>query len=138
MVEPESIIQDMHTEVTVVSWPAILKLEGDSELTYFASQAQWNDSDDVHQAIYSDEDMLIDVTGKIFKLLEQPTQASLSMPEPVPSSSTIQLRSDNTSLYLDQICDLIKLHQSCIGDCCIAKISFPSIKHAIQSLAPAK
>lgn len=50
----------------MILWPAIIKYEGESELTFVSSESEWQCDVDLHFFSYEDDDVLIDSTGAIY------------------------------------------------------------------------
>ncbi|USH04578.1 DUF4144 domain-containing protein [Grimontia kaedaensis] len=103
-------------------WPAILKLDGDDELLFIASQSQFED--EATDMIFSDEDMLIDSEGTCF-LLSMKSQKILLVPH------TKQFDAIEVSA-------LVQAHEFCKAEVCLTKIHFPTVREAIAALAPFK
>ncbi|EOD80025.1 hypothetical protein D515_01160 [Grimontia indica] len=103
-------------------WPAILKLDGDDELLFIASQSQFED--EATDMIFSDEDILIDSEGASFLLSMESRQISLA-------PHTKQFDAIEVSA-------LIQTHEFCKAEVCLTKIYFPTVKEAIAALAPFK
>ncbi|MBV7262504.1 hypothetical protein KCG43_10910 [Photobacterium sp. WH24] len=105
----------------MVVWPAVLKYEGDQELSVVADRHTWESDSDLHCFGFQPGDALIDSAGQVFRLLSlRPGDTSLE--------KTVQ------TMRLDEIVEIIKAHQSCLGACCAAKVSFASVAEAISAL----
>lgn len=105
----------------MVTWPAVLKFEGDPELLYVASQSDWNTDKYAHAIIHGEGDILIDSEGSVFSLVGL-------------NDGVLSFQASEIILDLSEMIDLIKAHQANLGSCCIAKISFRSFAEAVQSV----
>lgn len=103
----------------LVSWPAIIKFDGDAELTFIRDQADWEQNAEYHHFQYQAGDTLIDSTGQLFSLTAQ--AVGYALPEPV-----------RHILSFEDIVTLVRAHAAQTGTCCIEKISAPSIKDVIE------
>jgi hypothetical protein len=110
----------------MVNWPAIIKYAGDDELSFVQSLEELNKRPDLRGSTFNPGDVLIDATGKVYR--------------PHNGSSRIEFqRESGEILTLDAVVDLVRRHASICGECCIGKISAPSITEAIalvRDLAP--
>ena len=106
----------------MISWPAIIKYHGDDELTYVATEAEWNNDADLSAYAYDDNDTLIDNNGGIYQLN-------------IRVSDSIIPRSTNNTISLYQLIKLVQIHAALHGECCIEKIVFKSITEGIQLVA---
>ncbi len=101
--------------INSVQWPAIIKLHADDELIYIANAAQFINDDALRQMHVNDLDMLIDSSGAVYQM--HPGQ-------------TLQLIPAGATLNLDEIEQLLRLHLSCHGACCVSKFHSSSIHQA--------
>lgn len=102
---------------SAVVWPAIIKCRDDEELTYVDSLQQWSTDPDCAAKNFQVNDLLIDSEGAVYSLVQL---ESTPLPE----------KPDRLSL--DQVLELVKLHASVCGQCCVSKMGAPSIAAAIQ------
>ena len=102
-----------------VSWPAIIKIDGDAELTFIRDQTAWEQNSGHHHFRYRSSDALIDSSGSLYSLTTQVNGYAI----PEPSSCT---------LTLEDVATLVRAHAVQANACCIEKISAPSIKDIIQ------
>lgn len=102
----------------MITWPAILKYDGENELVFIANQAQWNKDPDLFYYAYESDDLLLDSKGVIYKL----DQIKENYVTPV---------STNRMASLSEMEEMLKSHMSELGHCCIAKIAITSIQEAI-------
>ncbi|CZF86174.1 DUF4144 domain-containing protein [Grimontia marina] len=100
-------------------WPAILKLEGDDELIFIASQSQLEG--EVTDMIFSNEDILIDSEGASFLLSMENRQISLFR--------------HTQRFNAAEVSGLIQAHEFCKAEVCLTKIHFPTVREAIAALA---
>ncbi|MCB4810958.1 DUF4144 domain-containing protein [Methylovorus menthalis] len=101
-----------------IHWPAILQFDGQPELAYIGSLAEWQAASDLQLHIYHARDRLIDADGAIYTL----TPRAQHRVSPQPSSQ---------SLSLDEVLELVRAHLAREGHACIAKLYAPSIAAAI-------
>lgn len=105
----------------MVVWPAVLKYEGDQELSVVADRHSWESDADLHCFGFQPGDVLIDSTGQVFRPVSlRPGETCLEMSQ--------------KTMRLDDVVELIKAHQSCLGACCAAKVAFGSVAEAINAL----
>ena len=103
----------------MVSWPAIIKYSGDSELIYISDQVEWENDIDLHSSEYEETDYLLDSSGEIYTLLEK-------------ESFFINPKPNGDSKSLKEILGLVKAHATQQGSCCVAKLYAPSIIEAFK------
>ena len=102
-----------------VSWPAIIKIDGDAELTFIRDQTAWEQNSGHHHFRYRSSDALIDSSGSLYSLTTQVN--GYAIPEPASRTMT-----------LEDIAALVRAHAAQANACCIEKISASSIKDIIQ------
>ncbi|MGV2988139.1 DUF4144 family protein [Vibrio sp. E150_011] len=108
----------------MIQWPCLLKLEGDDELIYLASEPHFfMESRDL---IWSDDDVVVDSVGACFTLCASSSDSS-------PDS--VALQKCNQTVSLEEVTQLIQAHEFCLAEMCLTKIQFPSIFAAITSLS---
>ena len=102
----------------MVSWPCLLKLEGDDELIYLNTKQDL--ITECTELIFSDDDYVIDSSGVsyIIKL----------------SLGKLTLANNQSLFNLEQVTDLIRSHEFNKAEVCLTKIYFETILQAIQSL----
>ena len=105
-----------------VSWPAIIKIEGDAELIFIRDLNQWEQDDEHHHFVYRDNDRLIDATGELYTL--RPRENGGAVPQPA-----------NRTMTPEEIAGLVRAHAAQVNTCCIEKITAPSIKELIELVA---
>lgn len=104
----------------MITWPAVLKLEGDDELIYFDSEQVC--MNEVKQLILSNDDHLIDSQGHVFAVQ-------------VGIENQLGLVATGKIYTLDDITQLIQNHEFNAAQVCITKIVFTSIEQAIAALS---
>ncbi|MCG9676727.1 DUF4144 domain-containing protein [Vibrio sp. Isolate24] len=112
------MIDTINHENNEIQWPAFLKLEGDNELVYLASQDML--FRELESLILDTNDLVIDSAGRCFQLASD--------------SETIGLNMTPKTYDLTEITDLIQAHAFSKAQVCIIKIQFDSIHAAIDSL----
>lgn len=101
----------------MINWPAVLHYRGDNELVFIAGQSQWDNDAELSGGRYDPDDRLIDSTGRIFRFAVQ--------------EQGITLVHSEQSVSLDEFVELVRLHMSAVGLCCVAKFSAASIAEAV-------
>ncbi|MEZ8120548.1 DUF4144 domain-containing protein [Vibrio splendidus] len=103
----------------MISWPSLVKLDGDDELIYVASEHEFRA--ECSDMILSEEDYLIDSVGDSYSLQSSSNQLSLAK------------RPERYST--ENVTKLIRNHEFQKAEMCLMKIHFLTIEEAIQSLA---
>ena len=103
----------------MIIWPVLVKYEGDSELTFVASESQWHSDADLSLYSYEAQDMLIDAKGVIHRLNQQ-------------INNCVSPIATNRSLSLAAVIELVKAHMSQLGFCCVSKLSAATIEQVIN------
>ena len=106
----------------VADWPAVIKYEGDDELTHIGSDAEWKRDAESYLYRHDGDNVLIDSGGRVFRL--ERTHAG-----------TVNADDTGTSIQLDDFIRLVRIHASSSHRCCIEKISFRSIAEGIDLVA---
>lgn len=107
-------ISELHQSV---EWPAIIKLDGDDELIYVADANAFLTDNFLQQTHFCKQDRLIDCSGKVYHL---------------DNNST--LTPTNDLLNLEEVEELLKLHLSNQGTCCVSKFHANSIREALMNV----
>lgn len=95
-------------------WPAIIKHQGDAELTYIHDQDVWEITSQSGETVFDETDLLIDSSGNTFSI------------------SDTELVDNKETQGLENILGLVKAHAAQAGSCCVAKLYAPSIKDAFE------
>lgn len=93
-----------------LQWPAVLVLGGDDELLYFEDYSAWFADTSIQDMVLTDDDRLIDVTGQVFWLFSDVSEAPKYVIE-------------QAHVSLDQLIDLVKAHEEQKGSCCASKMA---------------
>ena len=110
----------MFIEVTVmISWPCMLKLDGDDELIYLNSLRDFNL--ECSELIFSEDDYVIDSVGHCY-LIES-------------ISGALGLITENRILSIHETNNLIRAHEFNKASLCLTKINFLTVSEAIRSLS---
>ncbi|MEH0671243.1 DUF4144 family protein [Vibrio owensii] len=104
----------------MITWPCLLKLDGDDELVYLASPEQLNA--ECQALIWGQDDIVIDTQGHCFALK-------------AGSNNTVELGLLPQTLNVQQVTELIQKHEFAQAQRCIIKIHFTSVQQAIEALA---
>ncbi|WOH36778.1 DUF4144 family protein [Thalassotalea fonticola] len=101
----------------MITWPAFIKHDGEDELIYISSLTEWQNDEEMLLYIFSERDVLIDSTGKVYSL-------------------PILQQNINSNDYLavasvGNIVELVRAHAATVGECCIEKINCQTISQAV-------
>jgi len=102
----------------MISWPCVLKLDGDDELIYLKSVSDFNV--ECCELLFSDDDYVIDSTGHCYLINS--------------TLGNLDLTKENRLLSTDDVSNLIRAHEFNKASLCLTKIHFLTISDAIQSL----
>ena len=102
----------------MILWPAIIKYEGESELTFISSESEWECDPDLHFFSYEDGDVLIDSAGAIYTLDQR-------------IDNCIQPKSTGRYFDKDDVLEIVKEHFSFIGQCCVSKFAINTIAEGV-------
>jgi len=103
----------------LIQWPAIIKLHADDELIFVLDAAELANDAALHQMQLQAQDKLIDSTGATYRISNRPALA---------------LAPTDLTLSLDAVENLLQLHLSNNGTCCVAKFHANSIREALLSV----
>lgn len=107
------------SDINLVHFPAIIKLHADDELIPIASLSDFENNPDLTHMHIQPNDMLIDKHGHIFKL---------------DNTSELTLSATSEVMSLSLVIELIQLHLSNHGTCCVSKFSAHTIEEALSCL----
>ncbi|MDU0111811.1 DUF4144 domain-containing protein [Psychrosphaera aquimarina] len=102
----------------MISWPCMLKLDGDDELIYLDSLPDFNSQ--CNDFIFSDDDYVVDSLGYCY-LIEL-------------ISGKLGLTKVDKTLSTDEVIQLIRAHEFNKASVCLTKIHFFTVSEAISSL----
>ena len=102
-----------------IQWPAIIKLHADDELIFVPDAVQFVSDVSLQLTHVQAQDMLIDSNGAVYSIKNS------QIPELVRTGSM---------LSLDEVEELLRLHLSSNGTCCVSKFYAPSIREALISV----
>jgi len=103
----------------MISWPCMLKLDGDDELIYLDSIQYFNS--ECRDLIFSDDDYVVDSLGYCY-LIEV-------------ISGKLVLTKENRTMSTHEVTHLIRAHEFNKASACLTKIYFLTVSEAIGSLA---
>jgi hypothetical protein len=103
----------------MISWPCILKLEGDNELIYLDSEQDFISQ--CQELLFSDDDYVIDSAGHSYFI--------------TLISGKLALNANKRILLADQVSNLIRAHEFQKASLCLTKIYFLTVSDAIKSLS---
>jgi hypothetical protein len=105
----------------LIQWPAIIKLQADDELIFVPDADAVQFASDVALQLMhvQAQDMLIDSSGAVYHISNRPA---------------LELAPTGVMLSLDQMEDLLRLHLSNNGTCCVSKFHANSIREALVSV----
>ena len=104
----------------MITWPCLLKLDGEDELVYLASPKQLNA--ECQALIWGQDDIVIDTQGHCFALKTS-------------ANNTVELDLLPQTLSVQHVTELIQKHEFAQAQRCIIKIHFVSVQQAIEALA---
>lgn len=102
------------------AWPAIIKHAGDDELTYVSSEDTWLSDPSISAHPCNDDDMLIDSSGRIFRL-HYDTQRK-----------QVDLLQTAATMPLGRFSTLVQMHLAVLEQCCISKLTFIDYSHGMH------
>ena len=103
----------------MIHWPSLVKLDGDDELIYVASESDFQA--ECSDMILGEDDYLIDSEGNSYSLQS--------------SSNQLNLVKRPEQYSVENVTKLIRNHEFQKAEVCLMKIHFPTIEEAIESLA---
>ena len=103
----------------MISWPCILKLDGDNELMFLKNEQVF--ISECQDLILDENDYIVDSKGACYII-----DSSTNKPALVDT---------NTKLNVQEVTGLIQEHEFNKAEMCIIKIHFPTIAEAVNSLA---
>ncbi|MFB1014778.1 MAG: DUF4144 domain-containing protein [Alteromonadaceae bacterium] len=103
----------------MISWPCILKLDGDDELIYLGSDLDL--ISECQELLLSDEDNVIDSAGYRYLIKSIPGKVELIKTEQI--------------VFAEEVTNLIRAHEFTKATLCLTKIHFLTVSDAIQSLS---
>jgi hypothetical protein len=102
-----------------IQWPAIIKLHADDELIYVPDAVQFASDVALQLTHLQAQDMMIDSSGTVYSIINRPA---------------LELTPTGVMSSLDEVEDLLRLHLSNNGTCCVSKFFTPSIRDALMSV----
>lgn len=102
-----------------VQWPAVVKLHGEDELIFVANQSSFELTPQLRAMRFQHQDVLIDSAGGVFNI-------GVSYP--------LSLRLTDSTLSLDDVIALIRLHLASKDMCCVSKFYAHTIAEAYQTV----
>ena len=103
----------------MISWPCILKLDGDDELIYLGSDLDF--TSECQELLLSDEDNVIDSAGYRYLIKSILGKVELIKTEQI--------------VFAEEVTNLIRAHEFTKATLCLTKIHFLTVSDAIQSLS---
>jgi hypothetical protein len=103
----------------MIEWPAVVKYEGDDELTFIDSENEWMHDSACYLYNHTETSFLIDSKGAIFSLINN-------------ENGTISPRHTGDKISLEDFTRLVRIHASTVNRCCIEKISFRDIADGVK------
>ncbi|MDC0611498.1 DUF4144 domain-containing protein [Vibrio sp.] len=107
----------------MITWPAVLKMEGDSELIFYRNEDEWLKDVTTNGFIFCETDVVIDSNGHEYIVCHD------------NQAKPLDLMDHHRVLSLDELSQLVREHFSAAGDCCVAKIMFNDSEDAILALS---
>ncbi|QUM77134.1 hypothetical protein HWV00_13325 [Moritella sp. 24] len=126
----------------MVKWPAVIKYQGEDELIYIESLAEWQSDPDLCESSYEVEDRLIDASGALFSFSSQRSIAKLVITKsaiaklsitqksitkaPITKTSEMQPEAFvdlDESIGVIEFVELVRKHAVLENYCCSAKLN---------------
>ena len=98
-----------------VQWPAIIKLHADDELIFISDANAFVRDEALRIMQMQPQDQLIDSAGMVYHIRNRPA---------------LELNAAYLTLSLDAVEELLQLHLSNQGTCCVSKFHASSIREA--------
>lgn len=105
----------------MVLWPAIIKYEGDNELTFIPDESAWLTDEELYGFVPNEGDVLIDSAGSIYSLNER-VGGHIK-----PSATGYHVKKDDLRVMIQQ-------HFSSLGQCCVSKFAIGSISEGVAMI----
>lgn len=102
-----------------VKWPAIIKLHADDELIFISDASAFASDTALHQMHVQEKDRLIDSIGSVYRIGNQPAP---------------ELTFTGSMLSLDEVEEMLRVHLSSNGTCCVSKFHANSIHEALMAV----
>jgi len=129
----------------MVKWPAVIKYQGEDELIYIESLAEWQSDPDLCESSYEVEDRLIDASGALFsfssqRLIAKSAIAKLSITQksitkaPITKTSEMQPEAFvdlDESIGVIEFVELVRKHAVIENYCCSAKLNAKTYQQVI-------
>lgn len=103
----------------MVEWPAVIKYEGDDELTYVDSDTEWVRDSAMYLYNHNGNNSLIDSNGTIFSLK-------------LNDNGGTGINHTGDVISHEDFTRLVRIHASTVNRCCIEKIGFRDIADGIK------
>ncbi len=103
----------------MIKWPAVVKYDGDDELTFIGSENEWMRDSASCLYNHTGTSFLIDSKGAVFSLVNN-------------ENGTISPRHTGNTISLEDFTRLVRIHASTVNRCCIEKISFRTIADGVK------
>jgi hypothetical protein len=104
-------------------WPALIKHDGDDELSYVASFSSWETEPALCASPYQDTDILIDSKGQVFELYYDAIRKDVS------------LNPAHIAISLGRFSELVQLHLAHQQQCCVSKVIFRDYQQGFELVA---
>lgn len=107
------------SDISLVNFPAIIKLHLDNELILMTTMSDFEHNIDITHMHFQPDDKLIDKYGRIFK---------------IDNTAQLTLTATSDFMPIGLVIELIQLHFSNDGACCVSKFSAQTIEEALNCL----
>lgn len=102
-----------------IDWPCIIKLYADDELIFVRDADAFENDETLKQMRLQAQDKMIDASGQVYHLAD---------------TGSLTLIPNGDRMSLDEVVQLLRLHLSNHGTCCVAKFDANSIGEAVMSV----
>ncbi len=104
----------------MIIWPAILRFNGDDELSFIFDQNEWKTDSDLYFHSYAEGDEFIDSQGKIYDLAFDEI------------NKVVELKETGATISIREFEQLVKKHMVQLNQCCISKFQLSSYQEGMM------
>ena len=109
----------------MIIWPAIIRFNGDDELSFILDKNEWKSDADLYFHSYTEGDEFVDSRGNIY---------DLGFDE---DSKSVQLKATGTRISVREFEQLVKKHMVQLNQCCISKFQISSYQEGMMIIRQA-
>ena len=109
----------------MIIWPAVIRFNGDDELSFIFDQNEWNADADLYFHSYAEGDEFIDSQGKIYDLAFNEI------------NKVVELNDTGRLISIREFEQLVKRHMVQLNQCCISKFQLASYQEGMMIIRQA-